>query len=140
MLRTLAAIAAFGLLFSAFDASAAAKGGPPYKLDAKGNCHDSAGKTTAKSNCAAPPATPAAAPAVAAKGGPPYKLDAQGNCHDSAGRTTSKSNCPAPMAASVLAPKSGPSAASASAKPHCTTGKPCGNACIKATDVCHKPG
>ena len=32
-----------------------------------------------------------------------------------------------------------PPPAAASAKPHCTKGKPCGNTCIKATDVCHKP-
>ena len=24
------------------------------------------------------------------------------------------------------------------APPHCTKGKPCGNACIKATETCHK--
>lgn len=28
-------------------------------------------------------------------------------------------------------------ATAASAAPHCTKGKPCGNTCIKATDVCH---
>jgi hypothetical protein len=27
----------------------------------------------------------------------------------------------------------------ASAAPHCTEGKACGNTCIKATDVCHIP-
>ena len=31
-----------------------------------------------------------------------------------------------------------PAAAAAPAK-HCTKGKLCGNTCIKATDVCHKP-
>jgi hypothetical protein len=29
-------------------------------------------------------------------------------------------------------------AATGKAAPHCTKGKPCGNACIKTTDVCHK--
>jgi hypothetical protein len=28
-------------------------------------------------------------------------------------------------------------ASAASAAPHCVKGKPCGNSCIKATDVCH---
>lgn len=28
-------------------------------------------------------------------------------------------------------------ATAASSAPHCTKGKPCGNSCIKATDVCH---
>src|SRR5262245_60414201 len=63
MHRTLAAIAALGLLLVAFDASAA--GGPPYKLDAKGNCHDSSGKFAKKTLCSAPAAAkPAAKPAA----------------------------------------------------------------------------
>ena len=28
-------------------------------------------------------------------------------------------------------------ATAAGAAPHCTKGKPCGNSCIKASDVCH---
>lgn len=135
MLRTLAAMAAVGMLLSAFDASAAPKGGPPYKLDAKGMCHDSSGALTAKSNCPAPnpaavkPASVVAAKPGPTKGGPPYKLDAQGSCHDSSGQLTAKTNCATPAA--VKAP---------GAKPRCTNGKPCGNACIKLTAVCHVPG
>jgi hypothetical protein len=30
-------------------------------------------------------------------------------------------------------------AGAAQAAPHCVKGKACGNSCIKATDVCHKP-
>ena len=47
------ALAAFAFVTTA----SAATGGPPYKLDAKGKCHDSSGKFTKQSNCTAP-ATP----------------------------------------------------------------------------------
>jgi len=41
--------------------------------------------------------------------------------------------CPPPSAAPATT-----GATMGKAAPHCTKGKPCGNACIKATDVCHK--
>ena len=53
MARLLAILAAAGLLLAAFDASAAT-GGPPYKLDAKGKCHDSSGKLAKQTLCAKP--------------------------------------------------------------------------------------
>jgi hypothetical protein len=49
----IAALAALGLMLTAFDASAAT-GGPPYKLDAKGKCHDSSGKFAKQDLCKAP--------------------------------------------------------------------------------------
>ena len=60
--------------------------------------------------------------AGAANAAGPYKLDAKGNCHDVSGKFATKTLC-------------GPAPAK-----HCTTGKLCGNSCIKKTDVCHKPG
>jgi hypothetical protein len=51
-------LAAAAVLAFAGSASAAT-GGAPYKLDAKGNCHDSAGKMAKKTLCAAPAAAPA---------------------------------------------------------------------------------
>jgi hypothetical protein len=54
MARLLAILAAAGLLLTAFDVSAATTGGPPYKLDSKGNCHDSSGKLAKKTLCSAP--------------------------------------------------------------------------------------
>ena len=47
----------------------AAKGGPPYKLDVKGKCHDSSGALTVQTNCPKPASTPAAPvkPATPAK-------------------------------------------------------------------------
>jgi hypothetical protein len=36
----------------------AAKGGPPYKLDVKGKCHDSSGALSVQTNCAKPASTP----------------------------------------------------------------------------------
>jgi hypothetical protein len=50
-----------------------------------------------------------------------YGLDAKGKCHDAHGKFVASSMCHA------AAPK------------HCVKGKACGNTCIKATDVCHKP-
>jgi hypothetical protein len=41
--------------------------------------------------------------------------------------------CPPPAAAPAAT-----SSATGKAAPHCTKGKPCGNTCIKTTDVCHK--
>jgi hypothetical protein len=63
MSRTISVLAALSLLFSAFDASAA--GGPPYKLDAKGNCHDSSGKFAKKSLCTGSAPSTAATPTTA---------------------------------------------------------------------------
>ncbi len=40
--------------------------------------------------------------------------------------------CPAATAPATAAP------ATAAAKPHCTTGVPCGNSCIAKGKVCHK--
>lgn len=51
----------------------------------------------------------------------PYKLDAAGKCHAANGKFVDSSMCHA-----------GPAK-------HCVKGKACGNTCIKATDVCHKP-
>lgn len=49
-----------------------------------------------------------------------WSLDALGRCHDASGKFAPAALChPAP--------------------PKCVKGKLCGNACIKATDVCHKP-
>jgi len=50
-----------------------------YKLDAKGNCHDSSGKFAAKTLCAASAHT--------------YKLDAKGGCHDETGKFAKKDLC-----------------------------------------------
>src|ERR1700683_4234655 len=50
-----------------------------------------------------------------------YTLDAKGKCHDAHGKFAASSMCHA------AAPK------------RCVKGKACGNTCIKATDVCHKP-
>lgn len=38
--------------------AADAKGGPPYKTDAKGACHDSSGAYAKKTLCTAPAAAP----------------------------------------------------------------------------------
>lgn len=53
----------------------------PYKLDAKGNCHDSSGKMAKKDLCAASAHT--------------YKLDAKGACHDETGAFAKKAMCKA---------------------------------------------
>jgi hypothetical protein len=52
MLRILAMVAAASLVLPA-TGTAGGAGGPPYKLDAKGKCHDSAGKSVNRSLCAA---------------------------------------------------------------------------------------
>ena len=53
----------------------------PYKLYAKGNCHDSSGKMAKNDLCAASAHT--------------YKLDAKGACHDETGAFAKKAMCKA---------------------------------------------
>jgi hypothetical protein len=53
MTRTISAMAAVGLLFSAFHVSAGT-GGPPYQFGSTGKCHDSSGKFVKQSLCMAP--------------------------------------------------------------------------------------
>jgi hypothetical protein len=48
-----------------------------------------------------------------------FTLDAKGKCHDAAGKFVASSMCHAGK--------------------HCVKGKACGDTCIKATDICHKP-
>jgi hypothetical protein len=60
-------------------ASAAPMG--PYKMDAKGGCHDASGKYAKKEMCKAPMA---------------YKLDAKGGCHDASGKFAKKEMCKKP--------------------------------------------
>lgn len=78
MRKALAATIVFALTISLTPAFAA---DGPYKLDAKGNCHDSSGKMAKKSLCAASAHT--------------YKLDAKGACHDETGAFAKKSMCKA---------------------------------------------
>jgi hypothetical protein len=75
MRRTLALLATAAFALSLAGAADAAKGGAPYSLDAKGNCHDSAGKMAKKNLCAAPAAPTATATASPAtsSGGPQCK-------------------------------------------------------------------
>ena len=72
MRRTLALLATAAFALSLAGAADAAKGGAPYSLDAKGNCHDSAGKMAKKNLCAAPAAS-AMASAATSSGGPQCK-------------------------------------------------------------------
>jgi hypothetical protein len=47
--------------------------------------------------------------------------------------------CPAAAATTTTTTTTSTAATTSTNKaPHCTKGKPCGNSCIKATDVCHK--
>ena len=77
MRKALAAVTATILTMALTPAFAAA----PYKLDAKGNCHDSSGKMAKKDLCAASAHT--------------YKLDAKGACHDETGAFAKKAMCKA---------------------------------------------
>jgi hypothetical protein len=70
MRRTLTLLATAAFALSLAGAADAAKGGAPYALDAKGNCHDSAGKMAKKSLCATP--APAAAATAAPAAGAPH--------------------------------------------------------------------
>ena len=56
MIRTLALAAAFALAAN----MASAAGGPPYKLDAAGKCHDKAGAFAKAEMCKAKSTSPAA--------------------------------------------------------------------------------
>jgi hypothetical protein len=78
MNRTLAIIAATMMLAT----PALAQG--PYKLDAKGGCHNKLGGYVAKAMCATP--DPDA----------PYKLDAKGGCHTRKGKYADKMKCAVP--------------------------------------------
>jgi hypothetical protein len=78
MHRTLTLLATAAFALSLAGAADAMKGGAPYSMDAKGNCHDSAGKMAKKAMCAAPAAPTAATPMasaapMAAAGGPNCK-------------------------------------------------------------------
>jgi hypothetical protein len=79
MNRTFALIAATAIML----ATPALAGGP-YKLDAKGGCHDSGGKFAAKAMCAKPDQDG------------PYKRDAKGNCHTRNGKFAAKAKCAPP--------------------------------------------
>lgn len=76
MRKALTAVAIVALTATLTPAFAA---GGPYTLDAKGNCHDSAGKMAKKTLCAASAHT--------------YKLDAKGSCHDETGAFAKKGMC-----------------------------------------------
>jgi hypothetical protein len=76
MRNTLAASVFVALAITLTPAFAA---GGPYKMDAKGNCHDSSGKFATKTLCAAAAHT--------------YKLDAKGGCHDETGKFAKKDLC-----------------------------------------------
>ena len=76
MHRVLTAAAILVLTITLTPAFAA---GGPYKLDPKGNCHDSSGKFASKTLCAAATHT--------------YKLDAKGACHDETGKFAKKDMC-----------------------------------------------
>jgi len=116
MQRILMLAAALALLIAS--PALAAKGGPPYKLDVKGKCHDSSGALAVQSLCGKPtPATPAA------------------------------THTPAPMVAThaaatpavTHAPMSPVAVHHASTgMPHCNPGnKPCGHSCISNAKTCH---
>jgi hypothetical protein len=75
MNRTLALIAAATILAT----PAFAQG--PYRLDAKGGCHNAAGRYAAKAMCMTPDP------------GAPYKLDAKGACHTRTGKFAPKVKC-----------------------------------------------
>ena len=63
--------------------------------------------------------------------------DAATKCKDP--KTGKFIKCP-PAATAPAKPAATTSAVATGKKPpHCTKGKLCGNTCIKATDVCHKP-
>jgi hypothetical protein len=93
-----------------------------YTLDAKGKCHDAKGKMAKKSLCAG--ASSAAATPTAPSAA-------------SAGQTTKTTTMAAATggATSTAAPTA---SATAKGPPHCTKGKPCGNACIAKDKICHK--
>src|SRR5437868_3026444 len=65
MRRTLTLFVTTAFALSLASAAGAATGGAPYTADAKGNCHDSAGKMAKKSMCAVPAATTKVATATA---------------------------------------------------------------------------
>lgn len=110
MLRSFTVILAAAMLFGASVAEAAP-------------CKDASGKFTA---CPAPAAAKAAS----------FTTDAKGNCHDASGKMVKKTMCAAaPAAASA---SGGPSGAALASGPQCKKGKRCGNACIAATETCHK--
>jgi hypothetical protein len=56
MQRTLMLAAALALVIAS--PALAAKGGPPYKLDVKGKCHDSSGALTVQTLCGRPNSPP----------------------------------------------------------------------------------
>jgi hypothetical protein len=65
MQRVLMLAAALALLCAS--PALAAKGGPPYKLDVKGKCHDSSGALTTQDHCGKPaPVAVTKAPVAAA--------------------------------------------------------------------------
>jgi hypothetical protein len=109
MLRSFTAAMAAVLLMGASAAEAAA-------------CKDAKGKFIA---CPAPAAAKAAG----------YTADAKGNCHDASGKMVKKTMCAAAPSAATAA--GGPTAKLAEG-PQCKKGKRCGNACIAATEACHK--
>ncbi len=93
-------------------------------------------------SCKAAAATPAPAAAMAAPAAAPAKKPSMfsGMMKPKTTATTS----PAPMQSSAPMTRTAPSTASMASggrkPPNCTKGKLCGMSCIKATDVCHKPG
>ena len=109
MPRVLMLIAALALMTAS--PALAAKGGPPYKLDVKGKCHDSSGAMAVQTLCK--PAPPPVKPAVT----PPKPV------------TTP----PKPVVTTTK-----PVVASTRAAPQCKPGnKPCGKICISASKTCH---
>jgi hypothetical protein len=109
MKRVIMLVAAFALLSAA--PALAAKGGPLYKLDVKGKCHDSSGAMATQSLCAKPAATPRK-PVAPAK--------------------------PATPAKPVVATATKPTTTGTRGAPNCKPGnKPCGKICISASKTCH---
>ena len=78
MRKALTTVAIVALTITLTPAFAA---GGPYTVDAKGNCHDSAGRMAKKTLCAAYAHT--------------YKLDANGACRDETGAFAKKEMCKA---------------------------------------------
>ena len=63
--------------------------------------------------------------------------DAAQKCKDP--KTGKFIKCPPAAAAMTTAAKPTATTTTSATAKHCTKGKACGNTCIKATDVCHKP-
>ena len=85
--------------------------------------------TPAANSVAATPAAPTKKPSMFAAMMKPKPVTPAAPMQSPAPRST-----PSPLTTAAMASRS------TRAAPHCVKGKACGNSCIKATDVCHKPG